>query len=365
MFLSEVAVRRPVATAMLFLGIVILGVISLTRLSVDLLPNISFPKLTVWTSYPDVPPIEVEELVTVPVEQAVSTIPRIRRVTSVSKEGVSLVTLEFLWGTEMDIAALNVREKLDNLRWSLPREAGNPTVLRLDPRSQPIMSLSLSGGDLVELKELVRNVIKRRLEQIKGVALAAVTGGFQREIQVEVDSRKLTALGISLEQVASSLANANRNLPGGTIRKGRYRYSLRTLGEFQDVRELEEVVISQNGNGTVIPLKDVAKVQDGFKERESMTRFNGRESIGVIITKEAGSNSVEVSKQVRNVLQQLRDEYPEVQIIVASDQAEFISDAISNVLQAVVLGGILAFLVLFFFLHDLRNPIYISVAIPI
>lgn len=256
MFLSEVSVRRPVATTMFFSGVLILGVISLTHLSVDLLPNISYPKLTVWTSYRDVPPVEVEELVTVPIEEAVSTIPRVRRLTSVSKEGASLVTLEFLWGTNMDIAALNVREKLDNLRWFLPQEAGRPTILRLDPRSQPIMSLAVTGGSLLELKELTRNVIKRRLEQIKGVALATVTGGFEREIQVEVDSRKLTALGLSIEQVAEALDSANRNLPGGTIKKGRYRYALRTLGEFQDVKELTEVVINRSANGSVLTLKD-------------------------------------------------------------------------------------------------------------
>ncbi|MFQ5605774.1 MAG: efflux RND transporter permease subunit [bacterium] len=365
MFLSEVSVRRPVATAMFFLAMVILGVISLTRLSVDLLPDIAYPRLSVWTSYTDVPPVEVEELVTVPIEQAVSTLSRLRRLRSISKEGISLVMMEFLWGTDMDIAALNVREKLDNLRWLLPRDAGRPTILRLDPHSQPVMSLSVTGGDLVALKELTRNVFKRRLEQIKGVALAAVVGGFEREIQVEVNSRKLTALGLSIEQVASALASANRNLPGGTIKKGRYRYALRTLGEFQSVQDLREVVVSKNNHGSVIPLKDVAMVVDGFKEREAITRFNGREAIGVVITKEAGSNSVEVSKLVREVLQQLSQEYSEVQIAVASDQAEFISQAIANVLQAVIWGGILAFLVLFFFLQDLRNPIYISTAIPI
>ncbi|MFQ5677198.1 MAG: efflux RND transporter permease subunit, partial [bacterium] len=365
MFLSEVAVRRPVTTIMFFLSILILGVISLTRLSVDLLPDISFPNLTIWTSYPDVPPVEVEELVTAPIEETVNTIPRVRRVNSVSKEGVSLVTLEFLWGTDMDIAALNVREKLDNLRWNLPQEAGRPSILRLDPRSQPIMSLSVTGGDLLQLKELARNVFKRRLEQIQGVALANVTGGFEREIQVEVESRKLSALGISIEQVALALATANRNLPGGTRKKGRYRYALRTLGEFHDVREMEEVIISRNGAGLIVPLKDVAEVIDGFRERDAITRFNGKEAIGIIVTKEAGSNSVEVSKNVRTVLQRLREEYPEVEISVAADQAQFISEAISNVLQAVIWGGVLAFIVLFFFLNELQSPIAIATAIPI
>ncbi len=365
MFLSEISVRRPVATFMFFLGVVILGLISVVRLPVDLLPDVSYPKLTIRTDYADVPPGEVETLVTVPVEQAVSTVPRVRRVSSVSREGVSVVTLEFLWGTDMDIAALNVREKLDNLRWVLPQDAGRPTILRLDPRSQPVMSLSVSGKDLVALKALTRNVIKRRLEQLSGVALATVTGGFEREIQVEVDRRKLDALGLTVEQVADALARANKNLPGGTIKKGRYRYALRALGEFQDIHDIEEVALTSANNGTVVTLRDVARVVDGFKERQSITRFNGRESIGVVVTKEAGANSVEVSRLVRGVLRQLRQEYPEVEIAVASDQAEFISGAISNVMQAVVLGGVFAFLVLFFFLHDARNPVYIAVAIPI
>lgn len=137
MFISETAIRRPVATVMFFLGVLILGVISATRLSVDLLPNLSYPKLTIWTSYSNVPPTEVEDLVTVRVEEALGTVPRVRRLNSVSKEGASMVVMEFLWGTDMDIAALNVREKLDNLRWNLPRDAGRPTILRLDPRSQP------------------------------------------------------------------------------------------------------------------------------------------------------------------------------------------------------------------------------------
>ena len=365
MFISETAIRRPVATVMFFLGVLILGAISATRLSVDLLPNLSYPKLTIWTSYSDVPPTEVEDLVTVRVEEALGTVPRVRRLNSVSKEGASMVVMEFLWGTDMDIAALNVREKLDNLRWNLPRAAGRPTILRLDPRSQPVMSLSVTGGSLVELKELSRNVFKRRLEQIDGVALAAVTGGFEREIQVEVDKRKLTALGITIDQVAAALFSANQNLSGGTIKKGRYRYALRTLGEFEQVGELEDVVISQSKNGMVVSIKDVAVVIDGFKERDAITRYNGKEAIGIIITKEAGSNTVEVSRKVQEVLGQLRTEYEGVQIAIASDQAKFISEAISNVLQAVLLGGILAFLVLFLFLHDLRNPVNIATAIPI
>jgi len=365
MFLSEISVRRPVATAMFFVAILILGVISLMRLPVDLLPNVAYPKLTIKTTYTNIPPIEVEKLLTVRIEQAVGTVPRVRRLTSVSKEGVSLVTTEFLWGTNMDIAALNIREKLDRLRWSLPREAGRPTILRLDPRSLPVMTLSVTGGDLVQLKEFCRNVVKRRLEQIKGVAIATVTGGFDREILVEVDSDKLTAFGLSIEQIASALSNANRNLPGGTIKKGRYRYVLRTLGEFQNVNELNEVVVARNRNGAVVLLRDVASVTDSFRERDAITRLNGAEAIGVLITKEAGANSVEVSRRVREVLKHLSQEFAEVKIAVVTDQAEFISEAIANVMQAVALGGFLSFIVLFFFLQDVRSPVAIATVIPI
>ena len=365
MHITELSIRRPVAVAMFFLGVILLGIVSLSRLSVDLLPDLSYPKLTVWTTYPGAAPEEVETMVTKPIEEAVGTVPGVRRIESVSREGVSLVTLEFLWGRDMDFAALNVREKLDRLRWVLPRETGRPTIIRIDPRSQPIMALSISGENLVSLKELARDVIKRRLEQLKGVALAQVTGGLEREIQVEVDKERLESLGLTIEQIASALAAANFNLPGGTIKKGRYRYSLRTLGEFQNIEEIKDVVVGRSQGGSIVRLQEVATMVDGFKERENITRFNGKESIGIVLKKEAGANTVRVSKRVRRVLKELEKEYPEIQIAVAYDQAKFISSAIANVLQAILFGGILAFLVLFFFLHDFRNPVNIALAIPI
>lgn len=365
MHITELSIRRPVAVAMFFLGVILLGIVSLSRLSVDLLPDLSYPKLTVWTTYPGAAPEEVETMVTKPIEEAVGTVPGVRKIESVSREGVSLITMEFAWGRDMDFAALNVREKLDRLRWVLPRESGRPTIIRIDPRSQPIMALSVSGQNLVSLKELARDVIKRRLEQLKGVALAQVTGGLEREIQVEVDKERLESMGLTIEQVASAVAAANFNLPGGTIKKGRYRYSLRTLGEFQSIDEIKDVVVGRSQNGLITRLQDVATVVSGFRERENITRFNGKESIGIILKKEAGANTVRVSKRVRRVLRELEKEYPEIRIAVAYDQAKFISSAIANVLQAILFGGVLAFLVLFFFLHDFRNPVNIALAIPI
>lgn len=365
MHLSKLAVQRPVATGMLFIGILLLGLISLSQLSVDLLPNLAYPKLTVRTTCSDVGPQEIEELITRPVEEVLATIPGLRQIHSSSREGVSLVTTEFLWGTNMDFAMLNVREKLDQLRWSLPDEAGRPTIIQLDPRSRPILALSVSGQNLVQIKQLTRDVIKRRLEQLKGVALAQVVGGLEREIQVEVDLPKLTVLGLNPDQIIQAISAANVNLPGGTIKQGLFRFSLRTLGEFQSPDEIQNVVLNHTKDGHPILLRDVATVTDGFAERESLTRFNGHESIGVLILKESGANTVEVTRSVRQIMHELRAEYPEIELVVAFEQARFISEAIENLIQNIVYGGLLAFVVLLFFLQDFRQPTYIALSIPI
>jgi len=314
--------RRPVATTMLFLAIIMLGVVSLARLPVDLLPDISFPRLVVYTTYSDAGPREIEERISVPIEQAVSTVGGLRRLSSFSRDGVSVVTLEFLWGTKMDFAALQVREKLDQIRWQLPSQADRPTILRQDPREQPIMTLAVAGEDLYRLRELSRQVFKRRLEQIDGIALATVTGGFEREIQVEVNMTRLAALGLNLATVESALKTASDNRPGGTIRKGQFRYGLRTLGEFTTVAEIGAVAISLPKGGTVA-LREVATVTDGFRERTGLTRYNGKEAIGLLLTKESGTNTVAVTQRVHEVIEQLRREYPQVTLAIIDAQAGF------------------------------------------
>ncbi len=355
---------------MLFLGVVFLGLISFARIPIDLLPDIAYPRLVVYTQYSDVGPSEVERFVTEPVERGVSRVPGVERVESVSREGVSLVTLRFSWGTDMDFAVLNVREQLDNLLEELPELASRPVVLRTDPNSEPIMALAVAGGtDLAALKELAENVFKRRLEQIDGVAEAALAGGLEREIHVEIDPRLLESYGFTVQDVLEALDAANQSAPGGTILRGRYRYALRTLGEFQAVEEIERVPLGPSPSDTtrssLVLLGDVARVEDGFKERESLARYNGQESVGLLLFKESGANTVRVAERVDEVLDQLRARFPEVHIDVAMSQAGFITEAISNVVQALVLGGILAFLVLFLFLRDARYPVAVALAIPI
>jgi hydrophobic/amphiphilic exporter-1 (mainly G- bacteria), HAE1 family len=351
---------------MLTLAVVFLGAISFVRLPIDLLPSIAYPRLVIYTRYPDVGPTEVERFVTEPIEQAVGRVPGVERVESVSREGMSLVTLRFSWGTDMDFAALNVREQLDNIRENLPELAARPAVLRTDPNAEAIMAISVSGGDLAAMKDLSESVFKRRLEQIDGIAEAALTGGLEREIHVEVNPQLLETFHLTVEQVSTALDAANQNAPGGTIRRGRYRYALRTLGEFQSVDEIGQVPIGVRpaGGGQVL-LRDVATVEDGFKDRESIARYDGHEAVGLLLFKEAGANTVRVTQKVEGVLAQLRIQYPDIELAVASAQAGFITEAISNVVSALVYGGILAFLVLFLFLHDPRFPIAISLAIPI
>jgi HAE1 family hydrophobic/amphiphilic exporter-1 len=367
MALPDLSIRRPVATAMAYLAIVLLGIIAFTRLPVDLLPDVSFPTLTVWTQYPEAGPSEVERFVTEPIERQVSRVPGVKSVSSVSREGASQVQLQFLWGTDMDFATLNIRERLDNVRYELPDDATRPTILRSDPTSEPVMTLASTSEStsLWELKELSENVFKRRLEQIDGVAQAAVAGGLEREIHVKVDPDRLEALGVTIDAVSQALDAANYSAPGGTIRRGRYRYALRALGEFQTVEEISETVVGRGATGSIVLLRDIAGVEDGFADRETIARYNGRESVGLLIYKESGANTVQVAERVDEVLELLREEHPDVEVAIASSQSGFIRDAISNVVQALGFGAILAFLVLFLFLHDGRYPVAISLSIPI
>jgi hydrophobic/amphiphilic exporter-1 (mainly G- bacteria), HAE1 family len=369
--LSRLSIRRPVAVSMFFLAVCLLGLISFSRLPIDLLPDVSYPRLVVYTSYPEVAPAEIERLVTRLVEANVAAVPGVEKVTSVSREGVSLVTLRFAWGTNMDFAMLNVRERLDNARGAFPATSSRPRILRVDPESEPIIVLSAAGPDLWETRELAENVVRRRLEQLDGVAQAAVTGGYEREIHVEVDPRLLESYNLTIQGVATAIGRANVSAPGGTILEGSFRFPLRTLGEFRRVSEIEDVVVAQqrapgaDGAARVVFVRDVARVVDGFADRESLARYNGAEAVGILLFKEAGANTVQVARMVDEVIVLLREEFPEVALDVAYSQAGFIADSIDSVISALLFGGLLAFLVLFLFLRQPRYPLAVALAIPI
>jgi len=366
MKLARMAVDRPVTMYMFYIAVILLGAVSLRELSVDLLPDISYPRLSVITNYPGVAPEEVETLITAPLESAVSRIPGLRRVESVSKEGVSLLTLEFDWGTNMDFTMLHTREQLDNAKDRFPEDADSPTIIPLDPQSRPIMTLALTGDrSLLELKEFAEELVKPRLEQIEGIGSAETTGGVEREIQVDADPRKLALYGLKVEDVAARVSSFNRNLQGGTIRKGTFKYALRVVGEFESLDEIGEISLKVTKEGGVVRLRDVATVRDGIKERQGMTRLDGAESIGLLVRKESGANTVKVTKLAREVIDQIRKENPGVALSVVSEQSKTIEEAIGAVKDELIQGAILAFLTLLIFLQEWKTPLIIGTVIPI
>ncbi len=363
---ARFSINRPVTTLMFYLAIIMLGVVSLSRLSIDLLPSISFPRLSIITQYPGVAPEEVEALVTVPLETSVGRIPGLRRVESVSREGFSFISLEFVWGTDMNFALLHTRERLDSARDSLPEGCEKPVILSLDPQSSPIMTLALTGDrTLLELKELAEEMLKPRLEQVEGIASVEITGGIEREIQVEIEPEKLVNYGLSLEEIRQKIAGFNRSLQGGTIRKGKFVYSLRITGEFTSVKEIEEIPIKFTQDRGLVLLKHIGRAVDTIKEREGTTRLNGLDSIGLLVRKEYGTNTVKVSQAAREVIEQIKKENPEINLEIINEQASYIEGAISATRDEVIQGAFLAFLTLLIFLQEWRSPVIIGTAIPI
>lgn len=363
----NISLRRPVTITMMVCGILVLGGLSYSRLGRDLLPDIAYPSLTVMTNYEGAAPQEVEEFITKALEANLATVKGKRKITSISREGVSLITIEFEWGHDMQFATLHVREKLDVARFreGFPQDADRPNILRWDPSSKPIVGLAITGeGTMLSVKEGVREIIKPRLEQLDGIAFAQISGDIERVIDVEVDREKLTLFNITLSDMATAIDRANSNIPGGTIRKGRYRYTLRTLGEFVGVDEINDVVVARKG-GRDIRISDIAVVNDTTKDRDAMATVNGSEAIGLLVYKEAGSNTIEATKLVKELIEELNRPGSDYKITLAFEEAKFIEQALNNVWVSLLFGGVFAFLVLVLFLEDLKSPFFIFTSIPI
>lgn len=358
------SIDRPVTIAMIFVAAVVFGFVSVGRLDLRLLPEISYPTLTVQTEYPDAAPLEVENFVTRPLEEAVGVIPGLRRLTSVSKPGMSELTLEFAWDSRMDYAALDVREKIDLIE--LPREARQPVILRYDPALDPVIRLGVYGDEnLVRLRYIADRHVKKELESLEGVASAKVLGGLEEEIQVELDERKLAALGIPIATVSGRLLEDNINQSGGRLRDAGSEFLLRTENEFASVDEISATIVSQV-DGRKVLLADLGKIWRGHREREVITRINGKEAVEVAIHKEGDANAVEVARRVQTRLSGLKKEVPEnVKLDVLFDQSRFIKTSINEVLSNAVLGALLAVAVLYLFLRDLRSTMIIGLSIPI
>lgn len=380
MSLTTTSVSRSVTTAMFFLGIALLGIISFTQISVNFLPPIEIPELFIETDFSNASAAEIEKTVTKPIESIASTVDGVSKISSVSRDGQSLITLNLAWGTDVNYAMLEVREKLDEIRQSLPENADRPTIYKIDPSTESIMTLAVNLskmnmgniqaniGDnqnlkqLAGIKEFSETVLKKRFEQLSGVAQAVVSGGVQREIEVKVDAQKLQSFGLSFNDVMNALKNSNLNLEGGNIREGVFRYPLRTVGEFSSIQDISDVPI--NVNNRSIPLNEIASINRVFAEREGLTRVNGKEAILISIKKDAKSNTIDVSKKIKATVEQLNRDYPQTHISVIFDQSEFIKKSVSDIEQAIVYGALLALLILFLFLRNPKYPLLVGAVTP-
>jgi HAE1 family hydrophobic/amphiphilic exporter-1 len=373
--LIEIATERRVTIVMFMVAIALFGMVSLSRLKLNLLPDISYPTVTIRTELTGAAPVDVENLLTKPVEEAVGVIRNVRLVRSVSRSGQSDVTLEFLWGTDMDIAGVDVREKLDIL--FLPLEASRPLLLRFDPSSEPIMRLGLLYNEdegvsqetrearLKALRRLAEDRIKNDLEAEEGTAAVKVSGGLEDEIEIRVDQQKLSQLGISINEIAGRIRAENVNLSGGRLEEGNQRFLVRTLNEFQSVDEIRNAIVAYVSERPVY-LRDVATVTRGYKDREAITRVRGKESVELAIYKEGDANTVQVAKRLESRLESVRESLPEdMELVKIYDQSRFISSSVNDVKSAAILGGIIAIIVLYGFLADSRATTITGIAIPV
>lgn len=377
MSIVDLAIKRPVTIAMFTFAVLLFGMVSLSRLSVNLLPELSYPSLTIRTDYTGAAPGEVEQLISKPIEEAIGVVKGVRRVESISKAGQSDVILEFDWGTDMDFASLEVREKLEIL-W-LPLDVEKPILLRFNPSLDPIIRLGFgkaiiegksntAGVDENRLKRLrtyADEQIKRKLESVAGVASVNIGGGLENEIQVLVNQQRIGQLNIPMAEIVTRLRAENINAAGGSVKDGNQEYLVRTLNEFQTLDQMRNVFIASR-DGKNIKLGDIAQIRDSYKERTSVTRFNSTEGVEIAIYKEGDANTVQVAENILKRLDRIQDELPEeYSLELVYDQSTFISQAINDVRNAGIIGGILAMVVLYLFLRNIWPTLIISISIPV
>lgn len=366
MKLADLSVRRPVTTAMIYIAMVVLGLVSMTLLGLDFMPELEIPAVSVLTAYEGAGPEEVETLITEPLEDSLSTISGVDEVVSLSKEGLSAITLKFKWGQKIDETVNDVRDKVDLAKTRLPDEADKPVIIKFDIAMAPIMIVTITAEDSYpRLEKLVKDNIIDPLKRIKGVAAVTPRGGLERQIRVDLNRDRLAALNISVDQLQQLLAAQNLSNPGGSMKSGYKDFLLRTPEEFSSADEVANVVVAQR-NDIVVKLKDVAEVRDFFKERSYDVRINGKHGMAVFIQKQSGENTVEVARRVAAELEQInRNLPPDVQAKIVMDNSEFILASVKNLRNTVLWAGLFVFLVILFFVRDIRASIFVAVSIPV
>ncbi|SHJ27945.1 efflux RND transporter permease subunit [Desulfofundulus thermosubterraneus] len=364
MKITDTSIQRPMLVAVLVTVLLILGGVSLSRLAIDLWPEMNLPVAAVVTEYPGAGPEEVEQQVTRPLESILATVSNLDTIRSTSSMGTSTIILMFDWGTDMNYAALQIREKVDIIRQYLPSGVKTPMTFKMDPNMMPIMQLALSSEDPRRLKQLTDDVIQPRLERVGGVASVWSAGGVEREIRVLVDPERLAGYGLTLNGLTQALSAENLNVSGGTVQEGTKDLLVRVTGEFRELDQVRRAVVGAPG-GHPVHLGDVARVEDGHKKITQFSRVDGKPGLSVYIQKQSGANTVQVARAVHKTLDELKKELPGVRFDVVMDQSEFIERSINHVVKEILVGGFLAMLVMWIFLRNLRSTLIISTSIPI
>jgi HAE1 family hydrophobic/amphiphilic exporter-1 len=366
MSLIDISVKRPVGTIMFFIGVILLGFISLSKLSINLLPNLSYPKISILTEYPGSGPEEVEKFITTKLEGPVNSITGVKKINSISKEGISIITLEFHWGTDMDFALLHTKEKTEEARKDLPDDCPAPIILEWDPSASPIIIAIMKSRtrNLKNIKDSAEFIIKPRLEQLQGISRVEIRGGDEEEISVEIDPEKIKNIGITLNEVINAIESNNIFQSGGTVKKDKFRYTLKIEGEINTPEEIENIVVRRLGGRNVL-IKDIGNAFFKNKIKQGDIRFNLSPSIALLIYRESSGNTVKATEDTRKAFSEMQKEFDDLEFSIISMEAELIVSSIRSLTQSLLIGGFFAFFILLLFLQNFQGPIYGAISIII
>lgn len=362
--LAKFSVKKPVTITMLILIVIVIGVVSFSKLQIDLLPQMDLPYIMVQTNYQGAGPEEIESIISKPMEQTLSTVENIEAVISISSEGSSLLLMQFAYNTDMDEVMLQIRERVDVIKGFLPEGTSSPLALKLDPNALPIVQLAVSSkGDLHTTQKIAEDVISPRFERIEGTASASVTGGLDQEVEVMLKEEAVKGYNLSSSYIGQILMAENLNMPGGTVKKGNNELTIRTMGEFKSIEEIRNLTIPLSRGGTV-RLKDIADVNLKSKDQSSITKLNGKEVVQISVMKQSDANTVNVASDIDKEIEKLKTEYPELDLVTVFNQADYINLAIDNLISTATQGGILAIIILLIFLRSFKTTLVIAVSIP-
>ncbi|MBN1627788.1 MAG: efflux RND transporter permease subunit [Deltaproteobacteria bacterium] len=363
--IAKASVNRPVLTTVIFFIIIIIGLVSLQRLSIDFMPSVEYPTVTVSASYGNVGPQEIEELITRPLEESLAAVQGVEEISSTSSEGSSRVSVSFEWGTDLDVATNDVRERIDRITRALPDDVDRPNIMKFDVNSMPIIYLGASSSmSILDLRELIEDQVQYRLERVNGVASTDIRGGLNREIHINLKASKLKALGLSPQTVITALNNENMNVPAGTYETGSSDILIRTQGEFSTLNDISETVVAIK-DGIPIRVGDIADVEDSWEEITNISRINGEEGLNLMIYKQSGANTVQVAEGVKAEIEQINLDLPQIKMFTIMDQSKYIEQSINDVGLSAILGGVLAVLILFVMLRNISSTFIIATAIPV